>query len=97
MPLLYAIMIGVIFGLANLSLFVSILIIIGLISFNSIKDIIFKKGFMTGVISPYQLYLENCAQLNKSQNNTAIKYFFRSLLTDGVVATIVLLLIRVIF
>jgi hypothetical protein len=97
MPFLYAIMVGVILGFANLSLFESILIIIGLISFNSLKDIIFKKGFMTGILSPYQLYLENLAGLNKSLNNAAIKYFFKSLLTDGIISTIVFLLIRVIF
>ena len=97
MSFFYAIIIGIILGLANLSAIKSILIILGLIIIGGIKELIFKKDFITGNPSAYQLYLENLDKLNKSKDKAAIKYFLQSFLFDGTISIIVFAVVKIIF
>ena len=97
MPIFYSILVGVIMGLAKLSIFASILIIITLILVNTAKDIIFKKSFFTGVSSPYQLYLANLEELNRSKKYAIAKYLIKSLISDGIIALVVFTIVRLVF
>lgn len=86
MPFIYSLIIGVVFGLLGVPTLVSILSILVLVSFRSLKEIIFKKDFITGVESPYQLYLTNLKLANKTTDNAALRYCLQSLFFDSLVA-----------
>ncbi len=96
MSFLYAIIVGAIFGFIKTPVLVGIVSILILVSFRSVKDILFKKDFITGVQSPYQLYLINLEQLNRSKDKSALKYYLESLLFDGSISLITFVLIKVI-
>ncbi|MCK9425715.1 MAG: hypothetical protein M0Q21_06735 [Ignavibacteriaceae bacterium] len=96
MSFLYAILIGVIFGFSELTIPSSILLVLVLVSFRSLKDIIFKKDFITGVASPYQLYLMHLEKMNVSKSYAALKYYLQSMLFDGLISLTVFGLIRLI-
>lgn len=88
MSFIYSVIVGVVFGLIGVPILVSILSILVLISFRSIKEIIFKKDFITGVESAYPLYLTNLKQASKTTENAALKYYLQSLLFDSLIAFI---------
>ena len=89
----YAIFIGVIFGFSDLSIPFSILLILLLVSFRSLREIIFKKGLLSGT-SPYQLYLANLEKMNVTKSYAALKYYLQSLLFDSLIALITFGLIK---
>lgn len=94
MSFVYAIVIGLVIGFADLSITVSLVLILLLVSFRSMKDILFKKDFITGTTSPYQLYLMNLNTANKKENNPAIRYYLQSLLFDGAISVVLFFVIR---
>ena len=91
LPFIYAIIIGAIFAFIRMPANFSIVSILVLMSFRAIKNIPFKKDFITGVQSPYQFYLSNLEQLNRNKNKAALKYFANSFLIDSSIAVVIFL------
>lgn len=94
MPFIFAIIIGAIFGFIKMPVTISIISVLVLVTFRTLKDILFKKDFITGVQSPYQLYLLNLEKLNRSNEKAALKYFAQSFLIDGFISVVVFIIIR---
>lgn len=94
MSFIYSIIVGAIFGFIEIPILVGIGSIFIIVSFRTVKDIVFKKDFITGVQSPYQFYLINLERLNKTKNKSALKYFAQSFFTDGSIAIIVFFIIK---
>jgi len=94
MPFIYAIIIGAIFAFIKVPATISIISILVLVSFRAIKDILFKKDFITGVQSPYQLYLLNLERLNRNKEKAALKYFAQSFIIDSSIAIVAFVIIK---
>lgn len=88
MPYFYSAVIGIIIGFINVPILIGMVSILILISLRSIKEIIFKRDFITGVQSPFQLYLTNLEQANRTKDRAALKYYLQSLLFDSLIAFI---------
>lgn len=77
MTFIFSIIIGLIFGISNLTVLISIISILFLTSLRSTKDILFSKDFITGTESAYKIYLHNLELSNKNKNYARIKYILQ--------------------
>jgi hypothetical protein len=94
MSFIYAVFVGAAVGFSDLSIVLSIVLIIVSVSLRPIKDILFKNDFITGTLSPYQLYLMNLNKINKIESSPALKYYGLSILVDGAIAIIVFIIMK---
>ena len=93
MNFIYAIILGIIFGLSEIDFFYALLLILLLVFVYALKDIIFKRQFITDIPSAYVLYVNNLEKMGRSIDKAWISYLVKSILVDGIIAIVIYLMV----
>ena len=97
MNFIYAIILGVIFGLSEISIINAILLILLLIFIYSLKDVFIKKQFFTNTPSAYVLYIENLKKIGKSTKGAWLSYLLQSIFIDSLIAIVTFFVVHFLF
>ena len=94
MNFLYSALIGLVFGFSNEKWFSALLWIFFCLIALALKDILFRKDFITKTASPYVIYVENLIKQKNNAKGAIIKYILQSLLIDGGISILIFFIVR---